>query len=605
MNMVASLVAMMGPAQSATQVAAEGKSADTGKSFAESLDERIAEDADVTAKMGAATSAPQTKDGAQTWKSGAVQENSCELVTAAKARQASGERSETPSMPLIQEQIVIRRPDGHSVTAVAATNTSTVDAPASAAMQAPGVGAADTELISAATADDAKDADVKRLGVASIGDPKVNAGGGSDKPQSVKTLPSGGIPRAAQVDVSAASLSLAADAQSNHALQEFVPAGSGGNGTKSSERKTAATKATAKREAADKAEPSLKAADAGASAGIVFGTTSTVVGTAVVSSPAGSCSAMDSGVQMIVPTPSKQGSAAVVMTRGQAAALTLGDHPSAAKSSAQEKQGDAGVEAVNKPVMDAHVAQKDEQVPAKSGDAAVVAAAPQTAIQTGKLAEKSQAFDASAVVLHTAGVDRAAVNTSGASAGLHVPVSAAPKYPSGNVPATLPASHGGSGEMSGTIGAQTAALSETHRTLVATPTVLEVGIPNGSQGWLKVRAELTGGGVSASLSAASPAGQEMLHRELPALTTYLQQEKVAVSSLVVQTPATGGFRGLSGGTGGYSGAQPQQHDQGNGGRHSLLQAGSVTHSAANVQVPEEQPGAVHYPIGGGWLSVRA
>ncbi|WP_433983147.1 hypothetical protein RBB78_16320 [Tunturiibacter empetritectus] len=44
------------------------------------------------------------------------------------------------------------------------------------------------------------------------------------------------------------------------------------------------------------------------------------------------------------------------------------------------------------------------------------------------------------------------------------------------------------------------------RTLSATPTALEVGIPDGTHGWLKVRAEMADGGVvNASVSAASPA----------------------------------------------------------------------------------------------------
>lgn len=70
--------------------------------------------------------------------------------------------------------------------------------------------------------------------------------------------------------------------------------------------------------------------------------------------------------------------------------------------------------------------------------------------------------------------------------------------------------------------------------LAATPTSLEVGIANGTHGWLKIRAEMEGGVVTASLSPGSMAGQEMLHRELPSLAAYLQEEKLGVNTLVLK-----------------------------------------------------------------------
>ncbi len=79
--------------------------------------------------------------------------------------------------------------------------------------------------------------------------------------------------------------------------------------------------------------------------------------------------------------------------------------------------------------------------------------------------------------------------------------------------------------------------------LTATPTSLEVGIANGTHGWLKIRAEMEDGVVTASLSPGSMAAQEMLHRELPSLVAYLQEEKLGVNTLVVKpsqmTDATG------------------------------------------------------------------
>jgi hypothetical protein len=151
------------------------------------------------------------------------------------------------------------------------------------------------------------------------------------------------------------------------------------------------------------------------------------------------------------------------------------------------------------------------------------------------------------------------------------------------------------------------------RMLTATPTSLEVGIQNGTHGWLKVRAEMAdGGGVNASVSAASPAGQEMLHRELPALTAYLQEEKVAVNAVSVHTSPTAGADARSSpGTDGAGGQTPQR---GNGGedqhqnlRRATLNGSDETMTNRTVHGTDEDgllPLAA-YTSGGGWLSVRA
>ena len=76
-----------------------------------------------------------------------------------------------------------------------------------------------------------------------------------------------------------------------------------------------------------------------------------------------------------------------------------------------------------------------------------------------------------------------------------------------------------------------------HTTLNASPTVLEVGIPGGSHGWLKIRAEMgEGGNVQASLFAATRAGHETLHRELPELTAFLASEHLTVQLNVADRP---------------------------------------------------------------------
>ena len=164
-------------------------------------------------------------------------------------------------------------------------------------------------------------------------------------------------------------------------------------------------------------------------------------------------------------------------------------------------------------------------------------------------------------------------------------------------------------------GAASAEMGMSHRTLLATPTTLEVGLANGTQGWLKIRAEMTdGGGVNASLSSATSAGQEMLHRELPALTAYLQEERVAVNTVVVPATSTAGTESrFTGGMDGEGSGQARQ-DSGHGGKG----AGQGPVPATADRVDEistyiglngvgESGSLLHetYTGGGSWLNVRA
>lgn len=149
-----------------------------------------------------------------------------------------------------------------------------------------------------------------------------------------------------------------------------------------------------------------------------------------------------------------------------------------------------------------------------------------------------------------------------------------------------------------------------HGTVTATPTALEVGVPGGSHGWLKVRAELGGdGSVHASMSSNSAAGTEALRRDLPQLTSYLHQEQVRVSSVVVhaaQAPAEFSNQASNDGRGqGMSGGSPHGH-RGDAGSGS---AGSSHSQARVLQATSAGDGDVLLPGGfgsaGGWLSVRA
>ena len=157
-----------------------------------------------------------------------------------------------------------------------------------------------------------------------------------------------------------------------------------------------------------------------------------------------------------------------------------------------------------------------------------------------------------------------------------------------------------------------------HSMVSATPTSLEVGIANGSHGWLKIRAELTdGGAVNASVSAASSAGQEMLHRELPSLTAYLQSERLGVNTVVVHAAAaTTEAKDFSGA---LSGDQREPTQQGGNSQSGDARQGLTATASDLVDEPVSftglegaDAGALSSAMygeggsgGGGWLSVRA
>lgn len=103
--------------------------------------------------------------------------------------------------------------------------------------------------------------------------------------------------------------------------------------------------------------------------------------------------------------------------------------------------------------------------------------------------------------------------------------------------------------------AVTALPSEPYRTIAATPTALEVGVPDGTQGWLRIRAEVGDQGVvNASLAAGSNAGQEMLHRQLPALNEYLHSEQISVTTSVTDRVFAAAGSSLAGMAAGSNGA---------------------------------------------------
>jgi hypothetical protein len=172
----------------------------------------------------------------------------------------------------------------------------------------------------------------------------------------------------------------------------------------------------------------------------------------------------------------------------------------------------------------------------------------------------------------------------------------------------------GLGEQDGS-GVAAAETGMSHRTLLATPMALEVGVTNGTQGWLKIRAEMTDGGVvTASLSSATPAGQEMLHRELPALTAYLQEERVTVNTVVVPADVAAGAESRSaGGMNGEGSGQAQQSGrQGSGDERQASVHGTAdradevpAYMGLNGVGEDGLHPAGMYAGGGSWLNVRA
>ena len=236
---------------------------------------------------------------------------------------------------------------------------------------------------------------------------------------------------------------------------------------------------------------------------------------------------------------------------------------------------------------------------------------------TGKGAdEKAMAAIGSATLVHAGSGSEGAVSgimTGTASGQISAEASGA-KAHAGESDAHAAGQQAGLGEQDSS-GAASAEMGMSHRTLLATPTTLEVGLANGTQGWLKIRAEMTdGGGVNASLSSATSAGQEMLHRELPALTAYLQEERVAVNTVVVPATSTAGTESrFTGGMDGEGSGQARQ-DSGHGGKG----AGQGPVPATADRVDEistyiglngvgESGSLLHetYTGGGSWLNVRA
>lgn len=188
--------------------------------------------------------------------------------------------------------------------------------------------------------------------------------------------------------------------------------------------------------------------------------------------------------------------------------------------------------------------------------------------------------------------------------------------------------------------ADTAGIGTIH-VLPSGPAQLDVGVLDGTHGWLRIRAELgAGGSVSASLTAHGVA-DESLRASLPEMVKYLGLEGVAVSSLAVHRfsesedanpmPASTSEGQLNGNTQGHRPGGGEQRD-GTGtqedqseatDRLSTRSTSAITNSLAGLdpadaEVPSgwnqglsrSTPG-LFWPSGafgdgsGSWLNVRA
>jgi hypothetical protein len=88
----------------------------------------------------------------------------------------------------------------------------------------------------------------------------------------------------------------------------------------------------------------------------------------------------------------------------------------------------------------------------------------------------------------------------------------------------------------------------------------EAGFEDPVLGWVGVRAELSGGGVHASLVPGSTEAAQELGRQMDGLHTYLAEQRTPVESLVMAAPSGSG---ANSGTGGGFG-NPAQHEMGQG-----------------------------------------
>lgn len=588
---------LIGADVTAVRVVGASKGPDAGKLFAESFDAQIASVTDMKLKASAVEAVPQMV------MCGAVEKPSDEGDGSADALTMAGTTAQPVSVPKVDLQVVASSAKLlTSKTTVQNSGVSQATQSVGAEMSSSAGFTKSTDVVPDGASGLLKEPDAEDVAAALRPAASTQVGPVKETAPPVQKV----LPQPVAQEESLGSAKAVADA-----LVQIDLVGSEKNSTdqkasavKSSAEDAASVKKAKKQDSAKSSLP-LKATeitktsvgDAGFG-GVVLAFTP---GQAVVSvtGVAASPNVLDGKAQAVGGDALKNVTvpAAMVAKHSVQAVNAVKDDGSTKQTVGAAVKSSTGDSAAAAPRGDSSLLQK--------GDPATAKALTSSASAAGMSVAKAQSGDA---VIATAvaaahagsGITASSINAAAASPAIHASVAAPQKGV--DVSASVMASHASGGEASN---AQMPTADGAHRTLVATPTVLEVGIPNGTQGWLKVRAELAGGSVNASVAAASSAGQEMLHRVLPALTAYLQQEKVALNSLVVHAPVGGAFRDLSGGLSGGSGGQMPGQGQSGSGRQSLSSANTALHDGVVVSDGDDVLTTIQNLRGGGWLSVRA
>jgi len=133
------------------------------------------------------------------------------------------------------------------------------------------------------------------------------------------------------------------------------------------------------------------------------------------------------------------------------------------------------------------------------------------------------------------------------------------------------------------------------RTLAASPNSLEVGVANGTHGWLRVRAELDQSGmVTAAVVASSATSAETLSRHLPEMSAYLAQESTRIGMLVVHASAPTGASSTTANSSTGFAAVGQFGGGQQGGKSAGEEARYLPTTAPRQRAPAE---SYDYPLG--------
>jgi hypothetical protein len=200
-------------------------------------------------------------------------------------------------------------------------------------------------------------------------------------------------------------------------------------------------------------------------------------------------------------------------------------------------------------------------------------------------ADAATSAGGSALHVHTNGLQSAEIqNNSVATDGLTGTASIATPTSTSSLAST---SSAGAELRSAAAGSADGVVSTGHQVLASTPTHLDVGVFDGTHGWLQIRAELNpSGGVNASLTT-STAAHDAVRAAVPEMTNYLHGEDLNVSRIAVhraaQTSTSMDATQRDGQQNGSAhGQREMRDDSGAAQRNSSLTRGSEADSASSV-----------------------